>query len=555
METLTRGLLALAATCVLVACNLWLVRLIWSFRQPTFLISPVRVTGASSDGLLLANMLHARIRMIQSQLQAANRVLIPAGDGPPSASPTAAMSLITPLPPPSLPTEILDPPDVALKVSGVDIGGWLHWLQSTISEEKTLNFTIHSGKTAVADLTALFPGKEGIVWLNTATDASIPEIIDALAYVTIQASLGHHQGERVTALSHDEFRILTDSLLSLSDLAERQKREMIVSKQRFQEISAKLRTLSKQALRWPELDYMMALIAERAEEFDEAARLYRIVHDSAGTAGDALRTAIEKDEIARHIIRCDALRSRKPPVYSAQQSAAARQRIEEILTDAWRRYAVLFGVEVPKPSLQIIEDMNLYWQPDTNTIHAMIMADQMPDTVAHETANPFLFHILGHSHTQQMQSPESYPVALTYCAALASWYRQKINNQTAQTADWVLGSGFNWVAFGDKKDEPLRSLRSPSHAGTNTGIADYAQLDQKTEPHAAAGIGAKAFYETAIRIGTDAAIRVWIDALPALKANLTFPAMAAATIAVADRKGESESKAVRRAWSLVNVHP
>lgn len=69
---------------------------------------------------------------------------------------------------------------------------------------------------------------------------------------------------------------------------------MVVPKARFKEISAKLRTLSKQALRWPELDYMMALIAERAGEFDEAARLYRIVHDSAGTAGDALRTAIEK---------------------------------------------------------------------------------------------------------------------------------------------------------------------------------------------------------------------------------------------------------------------
>lgn len=133
---------------------------------------------------------------------------------------------------------------------------------------------------------------------------------------------------------------------------------------------------------------------------------------------------LKKDEIVRHIIRCDALRSRKPPVYSAQQSAAARQRIEEILTDAWRSYSALFGVEVPKPSLQIIEDMNLYWQADTNTIHTMIMADQMPDTVAHETANPFLFHVLGPSHTQQMQSPESYPVALTYCAALASWYKQ-----------------------------------------------------------------------------------------------------------------------------------
>jgi Zn-dependent metalloprotease len=86
---------------------------------------------------------------------------------------------------------------------------------------------------------------------------------------------------------------------------------------------------------------------------------------------------------------------------------------------------------------------------------------------------------------------------------------------------------------------------------------DYVQTtDDNGGVHINSGIPNKAFYETAIRLGTDVAGEIWVEALYELQPDSDFQALADATYAVAETLYDADSaeqNAVKDAWASVGI--
>ena len=121
----------------------------------------------------------------------------------------------------------------------------------------------------------------------------------------------------------------------------------------------------------------------------------------------------------------------------------------------------------------------------------------------------------------------------SYADVLASYVKGIKLGQTAATADWVIGEGaVAWFRGEPEKiltdRRPFRSLKAPGTAyddnqlGKDPQIANYAQLVNPDpaahftdgSARANAGIPSKAFYETAMVLGTPEAVKIWVESLP-----------------------------------------
>jgi Zn-dependent metalloprotease len=149
-----------------------------------------------------------------------------------------------------------------------------------------------------------------------------------------------------------------------------------------------------------------------------------------------------------------------------------------------------------------------------------------------------------------------------------SMIKQKLLNQTADQADWLIGAGlFNPSVQG----VGLRSMKEPGSAyddpilGKDPQPAHMKDFVRTTEDnggvHLNSGIPNRAFYLAASNLGGhswEKAGHVWYAALrdTRLRANASFRSFASRTVASAERlfgaKGDVE-KAVRSAWTEVGV--
>ena len=418
------------------------------------------------------------------------------------------------------------------------------------------------------------------------------EIIADLAYATVRARLSQTQRSHIDSLSLDEFQTLVHSISSVSALNQRIRSRVTVETADFKKVAEQLAPLASKTRIWPELSYMMALVEERAHDYDRAAALYRSVQDAIKDASPALAKAISTGEIVRCIERVDVRRSQvKMPEYTDAEETRAKSRIDDVLADVWPAYEALFGFELPKPHVRIIHELNAFWNQSTNEIELGPMWERIPDVVYGEAAMPFVERCIGvakllvgqpsksatpvadaskpgsndsanpYHRSSGVLSAEEEAVRIAYGASLASWYKQKKAGQVAANADWILSPGaVAWIYNDRAKEElPLRSLKAPGTAFPyDSQVADYKSVREgfTSEPHAASGVGNKAFYEVAIKTGTEKAIRVWLDALTKLERPATFPGLAKATIAVADSKGDAVlARVVRQAWLIVGIQP
>src|ERR1035437_2340604 len=177
MDQLLRGTVYVCIGLVLLFCNLSYVRALLALRSDRFTILPIRAVrtmsaegkdtkASAADGVALAQLLQARIQSIEKEMNSANEVLL----SPPLRVPNASeaqsgfapdvISLISPLDPVRLPTAVLSPTDVKIAVSGVEVGGWLTWVQSIMSEEQPSSYAVYLAtgsekKLAAANLSAI----------------------------------------------------------------------------------------------------------------------------------------------------------------------------------------------------------------------------------------------------------------------------------------------------------------------------------------------------------------------------------------------------------------
>ncbi|WP_347753701.1 protealysin inhibitor emfourin [Agrococcus sp. ProA11] len=180
-------------------------------------------------------------------------------------------------------------------------------------------------------------------------------------------------------------------------------------------------------------------------------------------------------------------------------------------------------------------------------------------------------HELGHgiiaSTADLVYRDQSGAVNESIADVLGSLVKQHALGQTANEADWLIGSG----VFTDRvTGKALRSMAAPGTAYDDAALGKDPQPahmrdfvvtgDDLGGVHINSGIPNKAFHLVATAIGGrawEAAGQIWMDALTSgLSANADFTAFAAATEAASvARFGDDapETRAVRAAWSAVGV--
>ncbi|NJM71386.1 MAG: peptidase M4 family protein [Scytonema sp. RU_4_4] len=180
-------------------------------------------------------------------------------------------------------------------------------------------------------------------------------------------------------------------------------------------------------------------------------------------------------------------------------------------------------------------------------------------------------HELTHGITQYEASLIYYgePGALneSFSDVFGSLVKQRVKNQTAEQADWIIGEG---LLTPQVKGVGIRSMKAPGTAYDDPVLGKdpqpahmkkkYTGMEDNGGVHINSGIPNHAFYLAATEIGGFAwekAGKIWYIALcDRLKSKANFKQAANTTIKVAAElygQGSKEQKAVQNAWQKVGV--
>lgn len=184
--------------------------------------------------------------------------------------------------------------------------------------------------------------------------------------------------------------------------------------------------------------------------------------------------------------------------------------------------------------------------------------------------------VIGHELTHGVTEDEAGLVYMFQAGALnesisdvfGSLIKQKVNNQTAAQADWLIGQGLltqnvhgtalrSMQAPGTAYDDPILG-KDPQPAHMNDYVNTF---NDNGGVHINSGIPNKAFYEAAVAMGGYAwehAGRIWYETLrdAALKPNTGFKRFAKLTASTAARlygQGSDQEQIVMAAWAKVGV--
>lgn len=214
-----------------------------------------------------------------------------------------------------------------------------------------------------------------------------------------------------------------------------------------------------------------------------------------------------------------------------------------------------------------IEYDNAFWNGDQ-----MVYGDGDGELFQRFTKSiDVIAHELVHGITQYEASLQYYsePGALneSFSDVFGSLVKQRVKNQTAQEADWIIGEG---LLAPTVNGIGLRSLKAPGTAYDDKLLGKdpqpghmndlYTENEDNGGVHINSGIPNRAFYLAAVEIGGYAwekAGKIWYIALrDRLRATANFERAAQVTIQVAGELygiASHEQKAVENAWKQVGV--
>ncbi|MEP0795492.1 M4 family metallopeptidase [Trichocoleus sp. DQ-A3] len=180
-------------------------------------------------------------------------------------------------------------------------------------------------------------------------------------------------------------------------------------------------------------------------------------------------------------------------------------------------------------------------------------------------------HELTHGVTQYEANliyyGESGALNESFSDVFGSLVKQRVLNQTAEEADWIIGEG---LFTANVKGVGIRSMKAPGTAyddpvlGKDPQPATYKDrykgLEDNGGVHINSGIANRAFYLAAVEIGGYAwekAGKIWYIALrDRLRSRANFKRAANTLITVAGElygEGSKEQNAVRKGWQQVGV--
>ncbi len=246
-------------------------------------------------------------------------------------------------------------------------------------------------------------------------------------------------------------------------------------------------------------------------------------------------------------------------------------------------YAEVFGRNsIDKQGMELISTVhflegydNAFWNGEQ-----MVYGDGDEDLPEQERLfNRFTsaIDIIGHELTHGVTQYEAnlvyrnQPGALneSFSDVFGSLVKQRVKNQTAPEADWLIGEGL-FTANVDA--EGIRSMKAPGTAYDDPLLGrdpqpghmnDYVDTTSDNGGvHINSGIPNKAFYNLAVELGGYAwekAGRIWYKTLcEALDQSSDFQAAASLSYKVAEDlfgKNSAEQKAVYNAWKAVGIIP
>ncbi len=181
--------------------------------------------------------------------------------------------------------------------------------------------------------------------------------------------------------------------------------------------------------------------------------------------------------------------------------------------------------------------------------------------------------IIGHELTHGVTQYEANLIYRNQSGALSesfsdvfgSLVKQRINNQSASEADWLIGAA---LFTSNVNGQAIRSMKNPGTAYDDPVLgkdpqpghmSDYVETTSDNGGvHINSGIPNKAFYETAKEIGGFAwekAGKIWYVTLrDKLKSTSDFKEAAELTVETAgELYGESEQIAVKNGWAKVGI--
>ncbi|MDZ8028052.1 MAG: M4 family metallopeptidase [Nostoc sp. DedQUE11] len=251
---------------------------------------------------------------------------------------------------------------------------------------------------------------------------------------------------------------------------------------------------------------------------------------------------------------------------NTQETQAAAKKIREDAAYAVKFLNGLFNFDLDVPPIKLLDKnfFNAFW--NGQQYNAPPQIQYLPDITYRQIALPFIDKTVKFKYYGQ-----SGALQQSYADIFGSLIKQTRLRQTAQTADWLVApGGIAWLLNQDilnsQDQSALRSLKAPGTAYDNPVVGKDAQpahfkdlytgADDNAGVYINGGIPNKAFYETAIRIGSDKAGKIWYQALLRLKPDSQFQDAAISTYEVAGKlygNDSTEQRAVKTAWEVVGI--
>jgi hypothetical protein len=334
----------------------------------------------------------------------------------------------------------------------------------------------------------------------------------------------------------------------------------------FAALSTAVDPLTLKAPDWYELVYLAAILADHARD-EQRALTHYVRLDDLDKRGRIDRKRIPEatsDSVRERITALSPRTSPATDVPAISPAPATANPTEKIQQDAEYAVAILqrlFHSSTTFEKITLLDERtrNAYIRGKEYFAHPQVQ--YLPEVSYHEMALMFLLEF------KLPYSGESGAIVQSYADSLAAVIKQRQAGQRADTADWLLApGGMAWSRGEDVATTsdwtPIRSLRAPGTAYSGDAqVAHYSRLRDSPDPAAVyvnSGIGNRAFYETAIRIGTDPTTQIWLAALPPLAQDTDprYPTLARLTYEGAGRlygQGSIQQLAVGTAWNIVGV--
>ena len=519
-------------------------------------------------GSALAKMLQARLQAIEYDLQSAQEQLLkgvaatmPQSGESAAGGPAGITSVVPPLfaaQSAALRTRLLEVVQAKIAVGGVEVGGLIPWFQRLLVNRRTLELTYYERETGAVvsgSLEALGLRGESLrveVPKAAGKPTDLDEVASTVAAEIVRRRLSADPSNRVEALNTAEFRALTQVLNDAARLNRQVALGRLV-RERFDELLTRIEPLAGEVRDWYQLQLLASSIAESADKpTQELAFLTNAKRRMEALLKDADRRS--KSDLEKLIASVDARSaSLQPNVAKVAQTGEgdARQKLMEDLEHANKAFNTLFGHDLKPLAVELLAPHEANAYSDAHKYYAPPAVAQLPEITWHNMSWAHLNEILP---VYTMVSNEANGVIYAYSDILPTVIRQLEWVESPDSKSWdVYPGGVAWLEaamqgrdfkLGDDK-RPLRSLKAPGSAyndkllGKDPQIAHYKDFKPDLEVHAAAGLGGKAFYEAAQRVGVRRAVDIWIAALKqvAKQKPLTYPrwAAAVANVSGADR--------------------